>query len=203
MFPTTGRVRDHHTGNFFHQCVGSLCLTQMLRDSHNICRCYQSSLFIPVWRNLECRSKQGFKPVTFRAVDCCSFKWTDRSALYKPSFGCSARETPLRCSLFSFFNFIQTFFTFDLCLYIVFSCYFRSLISRGNYTIIFTKAFSLKSLLKHSWKNFLLWLTHNRVNRESTYLFIYYASDIITFSKRICNEAHDKEKKTKNRIGIC
>ena len=145
MFPTTGRVTDHHIGNFFQQCVGSLCLTQILWDGHNTCICYQSTLFFSFCRNLklECRSKQGFKPVTFRAVDCCSFKWTDRSALYKPSFGCSARETPLRCSLFSFFNFIQTFFTFDLCFYIVFSCYFRSLISKGNYKIIFPKAFLL------------------------------------------------------------
>ena len=153
MFPTTGRVKDHHTGNFFHQCVGSLCLTQMLRDSHNICRCFQSSLFFPVCRNLECRSTQGFKPVTFRAVDCCSFKGTDRSAPYKRSFDCSfqARETFLRCSLFSFLRHYLNLFTFDLCCYIVFSCSLQSFISKGSYKSIFSKAFFLifsETLLK-------------------------------------------------------
>ena len=61
---------------------------------------------------------------------------------------------------------------------------------------MFSKPFSSESLLKHYWKNISLSLLHNRVNKETT---CFHASDTMSFSQRVCNEAHDKKK---NRTGI-
>ena len=61
-----------------------------------------------------------------------------------------------------------------------------------------SKFLSLIFILKCLSKASVIRLFHNRVNKETTY---FHASDIMTFSQRVCNEAHDKKKK--NRTDIC